>query len=187
MGWNYTVLGFSLLSEGSSLVIAYRAFRKTIGEQTLWAAIKKSKDPTDFVVLFEDGAAVLGILVVGLLLFIGERTNNPYLDGVASLLVGCILTVTSALLARESRSLLIGEGISAKTEEEIRNLVKVSFGVVVKRIFSLYQSPEEVLLVLIIDFPAELKTEELSERMGEIRERIKNRYSKISYILIQPE
>jgi len=59
--------------------------------------------------------------------------------------------------------------------------------VVVKRIFSLYQSPEEVLLVLIIDFPEELRTEELSEKMKEIRERIKNKYSKISYILIQPE
>jgi len=185
--WNYAVLGFSLLSEGSSLVIAYRAFRKTIGDQTLWAAIKKSKDPTDFVVLFEDGAAVLGILVVGSLLFIGERTNNPYLDGVASLLVGCILTVTSVLLARESRSLLIGEGISAKGEGEIRDMVKASFGVVVKRIFSLYQSPEEVLLVLIIDFPEDLRTEELSERMDAIKGRIKERYSKIAYILIEPE
>jgi divalent metal cation (Fe/Co/Zn/Cd) transporter len=185
--WNYAVLGFSLLSEGSSLVIAYRAFRKTIDDQTLWAAIRKSKDPANFVVLFEDGAAVLGILVVGLLLFIGERTNNPYLDGVASLLVGCILTITSVLLARESRSLLIGEGISVKTEGEIKDMVKASFGVVVKRVFSLYQSPEEVLLVLIIDFPGELRTEELSEKMDAIKGRIREKYSKVAYILIEPE
>ncbi len=185
--WNYAVLGFSFLSEGSSLVIAYREFKKTTGDQTLWAAIKTSKDPTDFMVLFEDGAAVLGILVVAVLLFIGQRTNNPYLDGVASLLVGCILTVASALLARESRSLLIGEGISQQTEEEIKKMVKDSCGATVKRIFSLYQSPDEVLLVLIIHFPPELTTEKLSEKMGEIKDRIKKKYSKISYILIQPE
>jgi cation diffusion facilitator family transporter len=185
--WNYIVLGFSLLSEGSSLIIAYRVFRGTIGDQTIWAAIKRSKDPTDFMVLFEDGAAVLGILVVGLLLFIGERTNNPYLDGVASLLVGCILTVASALLARESRSLLIGEGISTQKEDEIKDMVKRGFGVVVKRIFSLYQAPDEVLLVLIIDFPEELRTEELSEKMDAIKDRIREKYSRVAYILIEPE
>jgi cation diffusion facilitator family transporter len=186
--WNYAVLGFSLLSEGSSLVIAYRQFRKTATDQSLWAAIKTSKDPTNFMVLFEDGAAVLGILVVFALLYIGERTNNPYLDGVASLVVGCILTIASALLARESRSLLIGEGISARTEEEIKHIVEAdSGGTTVKRIFSLYQSPEEVLLVLIIDFPPDLTTGELSDRMDRIKERIKGRYRKISYILIQPE
>lgn len=186
--WNYIVLGFSLLSEGSSLVIAYRAFRKTIGGQSIWAAVKKSKDPADFIILFEDGAAVLGILVVGVLLFIGERTKNIYLDGVASVVVGCILTVASALLARESRSLLIGEGISVQTEEEIRNIVKAGdAGTVVKRIFSLYQSPDEVLLVLIIGFPADLRAEALSERMAAIKVRVKKRYPKIAYILIEPE
>lgn len=188
MTWNYIVLGFSLLSEGSSFVIAYREFRKTVGQKAFWDAIKTSKDPTDFMVLFEDGAAVLGIVVVATLLFIGERTNNPYLDGVASLVVGCVLTVASALLARESRSLLIGEGISAQTEEEIRKIVKEgSNGAVVKRVFSLYQSPDEVLLVLIVEFPADWTAEELGEEIDAIRKRIKERYQRIEYVLIEPE
>lgn len=188
LDWNYAVLGFSLLAEGSSFIIAYRAFKKTTGDQTLWAAVRKSKDPTDFMVLFEDGAAVLGILVVFALLFIGQQTNNPYLDGAASVVVGCILTLTSILLARESRSLIIGEGISSRTEQEIKDFVRSSgSGLTVKRLFSLYQSPEEVLLVLIIDFPEELTMDDLSEKIADIRRKIKEKYPKIEYVLIQPE
>lgn len=188
MGWNYAVLAFSFVSEGTSFVITYRQFRKTLGGKGWWEAIRVSKDPTDFMVLFEDGAAVLGIVVVFALLVIGQRTKNPYLDGVASLVVGCILTVASAVLARESRSLLIGEGISAKTEGEIRGLVEeVSEGSKVKRVFSLYQAPDEVLLVLIVDFPPDLSTDEISERIGRVRDKIKGRYPKIAYVVIQPE
>jgi len=119
MHWNYIVLGCSMVFEGTSFVIALRQFRKTQGDESLWSAIVKSKDPPDFMVLFEDGAALLGLLVVLVCLVVGHVTGNPYLDGVASLLVGVILTAASALLARESRSLLIGEGISQKTEKAI--------------------------------------------------------------------
>jgi len=188
LGWNYAVLGFSLVCDGGAFIITWRQFRKTIGDRNWWQAVKASKDPTDFIVLFEDGAAVVGILVVFALLWIGERTKNPYLDGVASLLVGCILTVASAVLVRESRSLLIGEGISAKTEQEIRGLVEqVSDGSKVKRVFSLYQAPDEVLLVLIVDFPSDLSTDKISESIGRVRDRIKGQYPKIAYVVIQPE
>jgi len=188
LGWNYAVLAFSLVCEGTSFVITYRQFRQTMGDRGWWGAIRMSKDPTDFMVLFEDGAAVLGILVVFVLLWVGDYTKNPYLDGVASLVVGCLLTFASAVLARESRSLLIGEGISEKTDKEIRALVEdVSDGTKVTRVFSLYQAPEEVLLVLIVDFPSGLKTGEISDRIVRIRDNIKSRFAKIAYIVIQPE
>jgi divalent metal cation (Fe/Co/Zn/Cd) transporter len=112
----------------------------------------------------------------------------PYLAGVASLLVGCLLTFASAVLARESRSLLIGEGISEKTGREIRDLVEdVSDGAEVKRVYSNYRGPDEVLLVLIVGFPSGLETDEITARIGRIREKIKERYPKIAHIMIQPE
>jgi cation diffusion facilitator family transporter len=185
--WNYLVLAFSLIFEGSSFIIAYRAFKKTAGE-SLWASIKRSKDPADFMVLFEDGAAVLGILVVFVFLFVGQQTNNPYLDGAASVAVGLILAISSMLLARESRSLLIGEGISSLTEKQIVDMIKdENHGIAVRRLFSLYQSADEVLLVLILSFGAELTTAEISDCITFIKEQIRQRYPKISYIVIQPE
>lgn len=186
--WNYIVLATSFVFEGISFVIALREFNKSKGDDTLWSAVRKSKDPTDFMVLFEDGAAVLGVTVVFVFLFIGQQTGNPHLDGVASIVVGLILTVASALLARESRSLLIGEGISARTEEKIRDMIREdAMGIAVKRLFSIYQSPDEVLLILIVSFQDKLTAGEMGDKINTIRDKIKKKYPKISYVVIEPE
>ncbi|MES1160237.1 MAG: cation diffusion facilitator family transporter, partial [Bacteroidota bacterium] len=185
--WNYAVLGISFISEGSSFLVALKEFNKTRGAEGLWAAIKRSKDPATFMVLFEDGAALLGVVVVFVCLFIGQQIKNLYLDGVASLLIGLILTIASALLARESRSLLMGEGISPQTEQNIIELIEKDFlPIQVKKMFSIYESPEEVLLVLILDFPS-LDTEELNNKIDAVKEAIRKRYPKINYIIIQPD
>lgn len=186
--WNYAVLGISFLSEGSSFLVALKEFNKTRGEEPLWPAIKRSKDPATFMVLFEDGAALLGVLVVFVCLYIGQLTKNPYLDGVASLSVGLILTIASALLARESRSLLMGEGISAQTEQKIIALIEKDLSPTkVKKMFSIYESPEEVLLVLILSFQPDIRTEELNDKIDEVKKAIREKYPKINYIIIQPD
>jgi len=188
--WNYVVLGFSLVFEGASFIIAFRQFRKTEvkGELSLWGAVRRSKDPTAFMVLFEDGAAVIGVLTVLICLIVGHITRNPYLDGLASLLVGVILTAASALLARESRSLIIGEGVSSQTEREIVQLVKNDPSVTsTPRIFSIYQSPEEVLLLILLSFKPEVTVGELNDKIDAIKARIRQRYPKIAYIVIQPD
>jgi cation diffusion facilitator family transporter len=187
-GWNYAVLGLSFIFDGSSFIVALKEFNKTRRDEPLWSAIKRSKDPATFMVLFEDGAALLGVSVVFVCLYIGQRTDNPYLDGVASILVGLILTIASALLARESRSLLMGEGISADTEKQIIALIEKDLSdTKVNKVFSIYQSPEEVLLVLIISFKAKMTAEELNDKIDDIKKRIRSQYPKINYIIIQPE
>ena len=188
--WNYVVLGFSLVFEGASFIIAFLQFKKTEvkGELSLWGAVRRSKDPTAFMVLFEDGAAVIGVLTVLICLIVGHITRNPYLDGIASLLVGVILTAASALLARESRSLIIGEGVSSQTEREIVQLVKNDPSVTsTPRIFSIYQSPEEVLLLILLSFKPEVTVGELNDKIDAIKARIRQRYPKIAYIVIQPD
>jgi cation diffusion facilitator family transporter len=185
--WTYIVLALSLAFEGTSFIIALKRFRKRTS-LPLWPAIRTSKDPSDFAVLLEDGGAVLGILVVFILLFIGQQTGNRYLDGLASLLVGLILTLSSALLARESRSLLIGEGISQRTQEEIEKIIKGDPAcIAVHRVFSLYQSPDDVLLVLVLAFRPDLTVEKMNERIVALRETIKGKYPRISYVVVQPE
>jgi len=183
----YIVLGISFVFEGSSFLIALKKFKKQ-SDLPFWRAFKISKDPTDFTVLFEDGAALLGILVVFGFLYIGHRTGNRSCDGYASIAVGVILTIASGLLARESRSLLIGEGISTQTQQEIADLIKSDpTGPTVHRMFSLYQSPDEVLLILILHFRPELTVEKMNERIAAIREEIKQKFSRISYVVIQSE
>jgi divalent metal cation (Fe/Co/Zn/Cd) transporter len=92
------------------------------------------------------------------------------------------------LLARESRSLLIGEGISPGTEQAITSLVEKDGSVQsVRRFFSIYQSPEEVLLVLLVAFHPEISAAELPDRIEGIKNKIRRQYHKITYIIVQPE
>lgn len=185
--WNYIVLICSLVFESISLFVAAKEFNKIRGEQSWWSAIKLSKDPPSFLMLFEDSAAVLGLITVGSLIFLGHYFNNPYLDGIASLLVGILLTIVSILLARESRSLLMGEGIAPAIHKKISQLVAKDPAVKkVINLFSTYQSPEEVMLLIMVAFN-ELDTDEINEAIKRIRDTIKEAYPLVHYIIIQPE
>ncbi|WP_210151555.1 cation diffusion facilitator family transporter [Chryseobacterium scophthalmum] len=186
--WNYLVLVLSLIFEGTSLFIAVKEFNKTRNGMKWWDAIIKSKDPASFLVVFEDGAAVAGLLVVMVLMGLSHSFQIPELDGLASVIVGLILVFVSFILARESRSLLMGEGIAPETREKIAKLAEKDIAVVkTKSILSTYQSPEEVVLMLIIDFEDHLDTEEITEAIKRIRENIKREFPLVHFVIIQPE
>ncbi len=186
--WNYIVLGASVLFEGTSLIIAIKEFNKVRGDQSWWEAVVRSKDPSNFLVLFEDAAAVAGLFVVMLFVYLSHALNKPFLDGVASIIVGVILIAVSLLLARESRSLLMGEGIAPASQKRITALVEKDEAVLkVLNIVSDYRSPEEILLLLIVAFKADLDTGEINEAIARIREDIKECFPLVRYIIIQPE
>lgn len=185
--WNYIVLFLSLIFEGTSLYIAVKAFNKTRNGMKWWDAIIKSKDPASFLVVFEDGAAVAGLIIVMLLMGISHSFQIPELDGVASVIVGLILVFVSLILARESRSLLMGEGIAPDTRKRIAKLAEKDAAVVkTKSILSTYQSPEEVVLMLIIDFEDDLDTEEITQAIDRISENIKKEFKLVRFVIIQP-
>lgn len=186
--WNYIVLILSLIFEGTSLLISLKEFNKTRSGKGWWDSIIKSKDPSSFLVVFEDGAAVAGLLVVMILMTVSYSFQIPELDGVASIIVGLILVFVSFILARESRSLLMGEGIAPETREKIIRLAEKDAAVVkTKNILSTYQSPEEIVLMLIIDFKDHLDTEEITSAVQRIRENIKKEFPLVRFVLIQPE
>ncbi|GGG59643.1 cation diffusion facilitator family transporter [Epilithonimonas arachidiradicis] len=186
--WNYIVLILSLIFEGSSLFIAVKEFNKTRQGLNWWDAIIKSKDPSSFLVVFEDGAAVAGLLVVMILMGMSHSLQIPELDGLASVIVGLILVFVSFILARESRSLLMGEGIAPETKQKIVELAESDPAVLkTKNILSTYQSPEEVVLMLIIDFEDHLDTEEITDAIQRIRAVIKQLFPLVRFVIIQPE
>ncbi|MDN3547090.1 cation diffusion facilitator family transporter [Mucilaginibacter aquaedulcis] len=186
--WSYVVLCSSVVFEGTSFIISAKEFNKLRGDQTWWQAITNSKDPSTFLVLFEDGAAVIGLFIVMICLFLGHRYHLDYLDGVASLLVGLLLIGVSVILARESRSLLMGEGIGKQTKARIEEIVEEDADVLkLMHILSTYQSPSEILIMLIVAFKADLNTDEINEAISRIRNRVKDEYNLIHFVIIQPE
>lgn len=186
--WNYVVLVMSMILEGWSLIVAIKEFDKVRNGQAWWKAIVKSKDPSSFLVLFEDGAAVLGLLIVLVFMLIGHHFELEYMDGIASVLIGLLLVFVSAILARESRSLLMGEGIAPETQKRIKELTEKNESVIkVLNILSTYQSPEEVLLMIICVFKPHEDTEDITDAIDDIRTSIKEEFPLIRFIIIQPQ
>ena len=152
-----------------------------------WKAIVRSKDPSSFLVLFEDGAAVIGLVIVFVLMQFSHALNMPMLDGVASVLVGLLLIGVSLILARESRSLLMGEGIAEASQEKIIALTEKDPSVIkVLNVLSTYQSPKEVVLMLMISFEPDLQTRDMTDAIERIRGVIKKEFPLIKFVIVQP-
>jgi cation diffusion facilitator family transporter len=184
--WNYVVLGFAIIFEGISFFFAFRAFRTEMTGEGIIKSIKASKDPTTFTVLFEDTAALLGLVVAFLGIFLGHQLNNPYLDGVASIIIGLILGVVAGFLAWESKGLLIGEGVDAETLKSIRSIARADSSVrEVRKSLTMHFGPQDVLLALDIRFKPKLKSEEVATAIDRIEKKIRKEHSEIKHIFIE--
>jgi cation diffusion facilitator family transporter len=186
--WNYIVLGASILFEGTSFIIAAKEFNKVRENLSWWQAIKQSKDPSLFIVLFEDGAAVLGLFIVMICVFLAHQFNNIYLDAIGSLSVGLILVCTSMVLARESHSLLMGEGVKKTTQQRIISIIESDPSIAkMTKVYSIYMAPEEVLLILSIKFRMTITAAQLDDAIENIRSTIQKEFVRIRHVVIQPE
>jgi len=185
--WNYVVLGASFVFESASFLVAIKEFNVAREGVPFWKAIVRSKDPSSFLVLFEDGAAVIGLVIVFVLMQFSHALNMPMLDGVASVLVGLLLIGVSLILARESRSLLMGEGIAEASQEKIIALTEKDPSVIkVLNVLSTYQSPKEVVLMLMISFEPDLQTRDMTDAIERIRGVIKKEFPLIKFVIVQP-
>jgi cation diffusion facilitator family transporter len=186
--WNYIVLAFAFVFDGISLITALKDFNRQRGNTPFWEYVRISKDPTTFVVVFEDSADVLGLLVAFLGVFLGHRLNNPYYDGAASIVIGLLLTFISIMLAKESRSLLMGESADPRLLSEIRLIVERDPSIrVAHHQLSTYLAPEELLLLLKVSFDQELNSNQVASSIRRIRLNIQEAYPEIKQIYIQPE
>ena len=184
--WNYVVLGLAVIFEGYSWNIALQEFLADKQEESFWTAIRASKDPTIFTILFEDTAALVGLLVAFIGVFSGHLLNNVYLDGVASITIGVILCGVAILLAAESKGLLIGEGARPETVASIREITNNDPAVdKVIKVLTLHFGPQEILLNLEIEFVDDLETEELANVIERLESAIGIQHPEIKNIFIE--
>ena len=184
--WNYVVLGFAIVFESFSWTVAFKEFLPQKGEQNIWQAVRTSKDPTIFTVLFEDSAALLGLFVAFCGVFFGHIFNNPYLDGTASILIGIILAIVAVILAYESRGLLVGESANKAIVASIRQIAVSDPAVEgVMRVLTMHLGPHEVLLNLEIQFHKNLSAEEIASAVERIEQTICTKQPDIKQIFIE--
>src|SRR6185436_10583739 len=146
-------------------------------EPSLWDSFRASKDPTTFTVLAEDAAALVGLLVAALGVWLSDTFDSPAFDGAASIAIGLLLAGVAVLLIRESRSLLVGEGIRPSTAAAICELAGKHPRVrSVTRPLSMYLGPDEVLVVFDVEFEPDAGAEDIASAVRRIEADIRARF-----------
>jgi cation diffusion facilitator family transporter len=185
---NYIVLGLALIFEGTAWYFAFTEFSKTRGGWGYIEAVQRGKDPTMFVVLFEDSAAMLGIFTAFLGVFLTDRTGILYFDGIASIIIGLILGGTAIWLAYETKGLLIGESANRKVVEGIREIVRGYEGVEhINEVLTMHMGPEFILVNLSIDFRDDIPAGNLERVIARIDSHIKHTYPYVKRVFVEAE
>ncbi|MCY4050151.1 MAG: cation diffusion facilitator family transporter [Gammaproteobacteria bacterium] len=185
---NYFVLGFALIFEASAWTVAFREFRKRKGNLGYIKAFKSSKDPAVFTVLFEDSAAILGLTAAFIGLLLAQITGNPIYDAAASIAIAMILGCTAALLAFETKGLLIGESASSEVITGIRKLVlRESNILTINEILTMHLGPEDILLNISIDFHDNISAGAVERTISRLEKQIKEKYPEVARIFIEAQ
>ena len=169
-------------------VMALREFLASKGEGSLLNAVRESKDPAMFTVLFEDSAALLGLAIAMAGIALGQYLDMPIFDGIASILIGVILALTAVFLAYECKSLLIGEAAAPKVEASIRNLLKDEPTIQsVNEMLTMHFGPQDLLVTLSLDFKSDYSSDDVEDAVARIEEMIKSTHPEVKRIFIEAQ
>jgi divalent metal cation (Fe/Co/Zn/Cd) transporter len=171
--------------EAGSWFVAFREFRHQRGRLGSLEAVRRSKDPTVFTVLFEDSAALIG-LVIAPGIALAEILEMPRLDGIASLGIGVVLAATAAFLAYESQSLLTGEAVHPEVRAEIERIAKMAPGVVgTNQVLTMHFGPHEVLAALSLDFDDRRSAADVEAAVSRIEREIKAAFPEVTRVFVE--
>jgi cation diffusion facilitator family transporter len=185
---NYVVLGLSFLFEGSSWLVALKEFRQQKGKQGWLQAVQSSKDPSVYTVLFEDSAALLGLIVAFAGILSAQLLEMPELDGVGSIGIAVILGATAIFLARESKGLLLGEPASPEVQKKVLAIAQEDPAVQrANGILSVHIGPEEIVAGLSIEFEDHLTAPEIEACVERLEARLKKEMPQISRLFVKPQ
>lgn len=185
---NYIVLGIAILCEGFSWSVALKTFRKQKGNMGYFEAFRRSKDPTTFTVLFEDTAALIGLVIALVGIFLAHQLNIPELDGVASILIGVVLAVSAWFLARETKGLLLGETADPKLRENVLNIAQQDAAVFsANGVLTEQMGAHQVIASLSLEFKDDLTSDQIEACVNRIETQIKQLHPEIIALFVKPQ
>jgi cation diffusion facilitator family transporter len=185
---NFVVLAFSAVFEGTSWWIALKRFGKLKGRRGYWEAVRESKDPPSFMVLFEDTAALIGIAIAAAGNFAAHYWNMPAIDGAASILIGIVLAIAATVLARENKALLIGEQASDDVINSILSLAISEPSVDgANNVLAIHLAPEQILVALSLEFSDDLRTPQIEAAVIRLEERIREKHPEVIRLFVKPQ
>jgi cation diffusion facilitator family transporter len=185
---NYLVLAGSFAFESVSWWLGLKAFRATKGTQTYMEAFRSSKDPSTFTVLFEDTAALLGLLIAAIGLVGADQLNAPWLDGAASIGIALVLLVSSLLLARETKGLLIGEPAHPDLRDAILRIAGEDADVRrANGVLTVQMGAQQVVAALSVEFQDALSTTQIEHCVNRVEAAIRRLHPEVTSLFVKPQ
>lgn len=185
---NYIVLGVAILCEGTSWFVALKAFRKIKGKQGYFETFRQSKDPTTFTVLFEDTAALVGLLIAFIGIYLSHALNMPVLDGLASVFIGLVLAISAVLLARETKGLLMGETADPQLRHNVLTIAQKDSAVhSANGVLTEQMGAHQVIASLSLEFKDHLTSDEIEACVNRIEAKIKQLHPEIVALFVKPQ
>jgi cation diffusion facilitator family transporter len=185
--WNYIVLAFAAIFQGWSWRVAQQEIdlHRRAGE-TLWRAAQRDMDVLVFTVFVGDSAALIGIAIAALGVWLSHAFNNPYLDPAASVAIGLVLIASAALLARKSVSLLVGASLDQDQLAQLRKIITADPAVErVGHLLTMRLGPDSVLLTAAVRFQRRLSLDEVEQAIERLEKAIKVPYPAILHLYLE--
>jgi cation diffusion facilitator family transporter len=185
---SYIVYAAAAVFEGISWFMALREFQKTKGALGYFEAMRKSKDPPTFIVLFEDTAALIGLAIAALGTLAAAQFGVPVIDGVASIGISILLGGTALVLARESKDLLIGEPARPELAAAVlRTACEVDGIERAQVVFSVHLAPQQVVIALSLEFRDDMTANDIEAAVDVLEARIQERHADVIAVFVKPE
>jgi cation diffusion facilitator family transporter len=185
--WSFIVLGASALFDGASFVIGYKQFRRHARGRSNWTTLHQSKNPVLFSVVLEDLADLLGLALAFAGVLLGAVYGVRWADGVASILIGCVIATVAAILLIETHGLLLGEAARPQLVDECMAAVRAASGV--RRVAyagSVHIGPNEVVIAMNVEFEPGMPASEVATRSADLTERIRREHPDVFRVYLQP-
>jgi cation diffusion facilitator family transporter len=186
---SYIVLAVSFVLEGSSLLKAVRQVRGAAEERQISsrAYLQHTTDTTVKAVTFEDTAALVGLVLAALGLFLEQLTGDPLWDGVAAILIGLLLVLVAGSLARANVSLLIGQAVPGATQQEFKDeLSELDQVDDVPFLVTTVIGPGQLLVAAKVDFADGATVADIENASDEAERRLVARHSGVRYVFLDP-
>jgi len=185
--WNYVVLGVSALFEGYSWNVSRLELNKVRKPgASLWQTVHASKDASVFTVFIEDSAALIGLGLAALGIFLGHLFDNPYFDPAASVLIGLLLVGAAFTLARETGALLVGESIGADATRRLRGIFEADADILtVGKLLTMQLGPDEALLTAAVQFKRGMTIDQVEGAIARLERAVAAAYPQIQHVYFE--
>ncbi len=188
LAWSYGILGFSLIVELVSWTIAFAEFRKELAGRSIWRTLNEGKDPTLAVVMLEDSAALLGLVLALVGMGLAHATGWTGFDALGSCLIGILLCWVGWFLGKKTHSLLLGESLHPSDETRLNNIVAAHARIKhVNQLLSMHLGPHDVLVALKVTFEEAQSLPDIEQSINEVESTIRAQMPHINHIFIEPD